>query len=141
MEITIDFPGGARVDAHFSGFTVKTDQPPPAGEASAPTPFDTFLASIGACAGALVLIFCQQLEIPTEGMKLNQRLEEDRDTGMVTQVLLDIQLPPNFPIKYKKAIIRVAQQCLVKKHLEQPPKVKISASDPVPNDDAIMTVW
>jgi hypothetical protein len=23
----IDFPGGARVDAHFGNFTVKTDQP------------------------------------------------------------------------------------------------------------------
>jgi len=28
MEMLIDFPGGARVDAHFNQFTVKTDQPP-----------------------------------------------------------------------------------------------------------------
>ena len=26
MEMLIDFPGGARVDAHFNGFTVCTDQ-------------------------------------------------------------------------------------------------------------------
>ena len=27
MEMIIDFPGGAKVDAHFANFTVKTDQP------------------------------------------------------------------------------------------------------------------
>jgi ribosomal protein S12 methylthiotransferase accessory factor len=48
MEMMIDFPGGARVDAHFGSFTVHTDQPP---AASAPTPFATFLASLGTCAG------------------------------------------------------------------------------------------
>ena len=35
MELLIDFPGGSRVDAHFGGFTVASDQPP---AASAPTP-------------------------------------------------------------------------------------------------------
>jgi hypothetical protein len=40
MEMLIDFPGGARVDAHFGPFTVRTDQPPyGGGEGSAPTPF------------------------------------------------------------------------------------------------------
>ncbi len=37
MEMIIDFPGGAKVDAHFGDFTVKTDQPPiGGGEGSAP---------------------------------------------------------------------------------------------------------
>ena len=52
MEMEITFPGGARVDANFGGFTIKTDQPP---VASAPTPFATFLASIGTCPGIYVL--------------------------------------------------------------------------------------
>ena len=60
MEMIIDFPGGARVDAHFGPFTVPTDQPSYNGMASAPTPFATFLASIGTCAGIYVLGFCQQ---------------------------------------------------------------------------------
>ncbi|KAF0107705.1 MAG: hypothetical protein FD147_2387, partial [Chloroflexi bacterium] len=47
MEMMIDFPGGARVDAHFGPYTVQTDQPPlGGGQASAPTPFALFLASI-----------------------------------------------------------------------------------------------
>ena len=31
MEMMIDFPGGARVDAHFGPYTVSTDQPPQGG--------------------------------------------------------------------------------------------------------------
>ena len=87
MEMEITFPGGARVDANFGGFTVKTDQPP---VASAPTPFATFLASIGTCAGIYVLGFCQQRGIPTNGIKIVQRMHSDRMTGLVGQIDLDI---------------------------------------------------
>ena len=58
MEMIIDFPGGARVDAHFRGHTLPTDQPAGGGgEDSAPMPFEVFLASIGTCAGIYILGF------------------------------------------------------------------------------------
>jgi putative redox protein len=133
MEMVIDFPGGARVDAHFGSFTVKTDQPPQGGgEDSAPAPFSIFLASIGTCAGIYVLGFCRQRNIPTNGIRLIQNLEVDRATGMVSKVLLDIQLPPDFPHKYKDAVIRAAEQCKVKKHFEHPPQFAISANSATP---------
>jgi ribosomal protein S12 methylthiotransferase accessory factor len=125
MEMEITFPGGSRVDANFGGFTVQTDQPP---AASAPTPFATFLASIGTCAGIYVLGFCQQRGIPTQGVKIVQRMHGDRMTGLVGQIDLDIQLPPDFPEKYKAAVIRSAEQCAVKKHMEHPPAFNITTS-------------
>jgi hypothetical protein len=76
MEMIIDFPGGSRVDAHFNGLTVPTDQPP---ASSAPTPFATFLASIGTCAGIYVLGFCQQRGIATDGIRLVQRVTATDD--------------------------------------------------------------
>ncbi len=129
MEMIVDFPGGARVDAHFRGFTVPTDQPP---SASAPTPFATFLASIGACAGIYVLGFCEQRGINTAGMRIVQNVDVDRMTGMVTKVYLDIQVPPDFPEKYKAAVIRAADQCAVKKHLEHPPAFEVTTSVAAP---------
>ena len=130
MEMEITFPGGARVDANFNGLTVMTDQPAQGGgTGSAPTPFATFLASIGTCAGIYVLGFCRQRGLPTEGLKLMQRIETDRATGLVGKIALDIQLPPGFPDKYKAAIIKSAEQCAVKKHLEHPPVFEISATD------------
>lgn len=129
MEMTIDFPGGKRVDAHFDSFTVKTDQPVQSGGGNAaPSPFLYFLASIGTCAGIYVLGFCQQRGIPTDGIRIVQRMEVDRATGMTTKVYLDIQLPANFPEKYKDAVIRSADQCAVKKHLAHPPAFEISAN-------------
>jgi putative redox protein len=126
MEMIIDFPGGAKVDAHFSEFTVKTDQPPiGGGEGSAPTPFAVFLASIGTCAGIYVLGFCQQRGIPSEGIRIIERTTTDRSTGMVGQIDLEIQTPPDFPEKYLTALVRSAEQCAVKKHLEHPPTINV----------------
>jgi putative redox protein len=126
MEMIISFPGGARVDAAFKGFTVKTDQPRHAGgEGSAPTPFAHFLASIGTCAGIYVLGFCQQRGIPTEAIRIRQSLEVDRETGMVQQINLDVDLPADFPERYAPALIRAAQLCAVKKHLETPPEINV----------------
>ena len=129
MEMEITFPGGARVDAHFGGFTLSTDQPiQGGGDGSAPTPFATFLASIGTCAGIYVLGFCQQRGIPTRDIKIVQRMHGDRMTGLIGQIDLEIQLPPDFPEKYKDAVIRSAEQCAVKKHLEHPPVFNVTTS-------------
>ena len=118
----IDFPGGARVDAHFGSFTVKTDQPP---AATAPTPFATFLASIGTCTGIYVLGFCQQRGLPTDGIRIIQRMHTDRSSGMVSKIDLEIQVPPTFPEKYYEALVRSAELCAVKKHIERPPQFEV----------------
>lgn len=123
MEMLIDFPGGSRVDAHFGTFTVATDQPP---VASAPTPFALFLSSIGTCAGIYVLGFCRQRNLPTEGIRLVERVHSNPFSGMVDKIDLEIQVPPTFPEKYREALINSAALCAVKKHLENPPKFEIT---------------
>jgi|SRR5664280_677287 ribosomal protein S12 methylthiotransferase accessory factor len=123
MEINIDFPGGSRVDAHFGPFTVATDQPP---AASAPSPFEIFLASIGTCAGIYVLGFCQQRNLPTEGIHIVERINHSHSTGMVETIELEIQVPQGFPEKYRASLIHSAELCAVKKHLEKPPRFDIT---------------
>lgn len=129
MEMVIDFPGGARVDAHFGTFVVPTDQPPSGGgESSAPTPFLTFLSTIGTCAGIYVLGFCRQRGIPTEGIRLRQQMQVDRTTGLVSDVDVTIELPEAFPAKYADAVVRAAEQCAVKKHFEHPPVIRVASA-------------
>jgi putative redox protein len=123
VEMIIDFPGGSRVDAHFGPFTVATDQPP---EASAPSPFEFFLSSIGTCAGIYVLDFCKQRNLPTEGIRIVEKINHNRITGMVETIGLEIQVPPEFPGKYHDSLIRSAGLCTVKKHLEKPPRFDIT---------------
>jgi putative redox protein len=130
MDLTITFPGGLRVDAQSGPFTISTDQPVKAGgEASAPTPFVLFLASLGTCAGIYVLGFCKQRGLPTDGIRLVERLDASTTSpGMIGKVTLEIQVPSSFPEKYHEALIRVAEQCTVKKHLETPPAFEVKTS-------------
>lgn len=120
MEMEITFPGGLRVDAHMGNLVVETNQ-----DGSAPAPFGLFLASIGTCAGIYVLSFCKHRGLSTEGVKVVQRVHMNPMTRMVETVDLDIVVPPDFPEKYHAALIRAADQCAVKKHLEQPPTFNV----------------
>ena len=127
MTMQISFPGGMAVEASYQGHTVRTDQPREAGGTdSGPSPFDLFLASIGTCAGYYALRFCQERVLSTDG--LNVTLETDLDErGRVTTVRLEIALPPDFPEKYRPAIVRAAEHCKVKAHIEQPPRFEVVA--------------
>jgi putative redox protein len=126
MEMTVDFPGGDRVDAHFGPYTVMTDQSGPHGEpGSAPSPFSLFLASIATCAGIYVLGFCRQRNLPTDGLKITQVSDRNPLTGMIENVVIEIQTPPSFPEKYLPSLIRSAELCAVKKHIETPPAFKV----------------
>ena len=114
MELEVVFPGGKKVDANYNGFTIKTDQPiRGGGDGSAPAPFDLFLASIGTCAGIYVLGFCQQRGIPTDGIKIIQRMEIDPIKRGIGGITLEIQVPTDFPEQYKEAVIRSAELCAV----------------------------
>ena len=127
MEIT--FEGGKVVTAHTHGHTVRTDQPlDNGGENSAPAPFDLYLASIGTCAGIYVKSFCDNRKISTEGIKIIQSTIYNEESGLPTDINLDIRLPSDFPEKYIASVINVAELCKVKKSIMNPPKFQITTS-------------
>ncbi|HSW64591.1 MAG TPA: OsmC family protein [Dissulfurispiraceae bacterium] len=129
MEMKISFPGGKKVNAEFNGMHVQTDQPAKyGGEGSAPSPFEYFLSSIGTCAGIFVLSFCQERKIPTEGLSILQRVEyipNEAGKPVMDRIILEIQMPAGFPEKYHSAVVKVADQCAVKKTIMNPPKFEI----------------
>jgi ribosomal protein S12 methylthiotransferase accessory factor len=121
-EMIVTLPGGKRVDTQIGSHVVRTDQPVAnGGEDSAPAPFELFLASIGTCAGIYVAGFCQKRNIPTEGIRLRQRYQFAPETGVLAKVELDIEVPPTFPAQYRDALVRVADQCAVKKAIQAQP--------------------
>jgi len=123
MAMEISFPGGKKVDAHFKGFTIKTDQSEKdGGESSAPTPTFLFLASLGTCAGLYALGFCEKRKLDTEKLKLELEFKNHEKTHMVEKIRIKITLPPDFPEKYIPAIIKAVNLCYVKKHLHEPPE-------------------
>ncbi len=122
----VSFPSGLKVDVSYKGFIINTDQPQEAGgDASAPTPFDLFLASLASCAGIYVLNFCKSRGINTKDMRIIVNPEYDPVKRLISTVNIDILLPEGFPDEYKEAVIRSAELCTVKRHLENPPKFMI----------------
>jgi putative redox protein len=126
MSIKINFKGGKKVTAQFRDFTVVTDQNiNDGGENSAPTPFDYFLASIGTCAGAYILQFCQSRNIATSDIYIEEKIIYDIKTKRISEIKLEIHLPNNFPEKYKNAVLRAADLCKVKSTIEYPPDIDV----------------
>jgi ribosomal protein S12 methylthiotransferase accessory factor len=126
MDMEIRFPGGKKVEAQYGGYTIKTDQPvAEGGSGTAPSPFDLFLASIGTCTGYYVLSFCQKNSIPIENMKLTASIQRNPGTHLVENIRIDIHIPKEFPEKYKNAVVKAADTCSVKKHLQNPPTIEI----------------
>jgi putative redox protein len=126
MDLTVTLPGNKKVDATYKGFTIHTDQAKYAGgDESAPAPFDLFLASIGTCGGVYVVYFCEKRGIPFENIRLIQRMEKDPETKMIKKISLDIELPPDFPEKYKEGLIRAVDLCTVKRHIKDAPEFEI----------------
>jgi putative redox protein len=126
IELKITFPGNKRVDTELGGHLIRTDQPvAKGGEDSAPAPFDLFLAAIGTCAGIYVASFCQKREIPLEGVAVRQRVNKDPETGAITEVSLDIEVPKDFPEKYHQALVRAVDGCAVKKTIQAQPRFEV----------------
>ena len=127
-EMIVTLPGGKRVDTQIGRHVLRTDRPAEAGgEDTAPTPFDLFLASLGTCAGIFVAGFCQKRGLPTEGIRIAQRNHVDPETGALLRVELDVVVPPGFPEKYLEALVRVADQCKVKKTVQAQPVFEVKA--------------
>jgi putative redox protein len=129
MKYNIKFAGNKKVEAHFRGFTVKSDQPvADGGDNAAPSPLEIFLASIGMCAGFYIVAFCQSRSIPTDNITMTQNVMRNDTTHMVEKININIVLPPNFPEKYKSAMVKAAQSCSVKKFLDAPPEIEIATN-------------
>jgi len=125
-EIKVTFPGGLRVDAEYKGHIVKTDQPVhQGGEGTASSPFDLFLVSIAACAGFYVVAFCREREIPTDKAGVVMRMEKDPASKLIGKISIEIQLPAEFPERYKRAIIKAVDTCTVKLNILKAPAFEI----------------
>jgi len=128
MNINVRLEGKAKVIAEYNGMEIITDQPQPAGDGSAPTPFDLFLASLATCAGIFVKSFCDQRGIDSSGIRIEQSMEFDRAKHLISKIKIDIKLPSTFPVKYKDAVINAAALCAVKRHLADPPVIETIAT-------------
>jgi uncharacterized OsmC-like protein len=125
-EMVVTFPGNLKVSAQINDMIITTDQPEKSGgDNSGPSPFTLFTASLATCAGYFALKFCRSRKIDTEGMILSMKYAWDNELKKYPQMDLELTLPPEFPDKYKDAIVRAMDQCVVKKHILDPPEIHV----------------
>ena len=128
MEMDIHFSDGQKVKTRLKGATIAigSDNGSVSDDPGL-EPLDLFFASMGLCAGKYVMGFCRPRDIPYKGTRIFLRTQWDEKKKIHTRVLIQIQLPQEFPIKYKKAVLRAVNLCSVKKHIINPPAFEVDA--------------
>ena len=125
----INFLDRRKVSVDYRGQTIITDQPTGVGgDGEAPTGFDLFIASLGACAGFYVQLFCQKRKIPLDAVSMTMQPEFSDETDLLTEMNIKVETSDEFPEKYKKTIHQLIDQCAVKKQLAAPPRINISVT-------------
>jgi ribosomal protein S12 methylthiotransferase accessory factor len=125
-ELIVKFGDGLKIDVEYKGFVVKTDQPArEGGGGTAPSPFDYFLVSLAACAGFYALAFCRERKISVEGLAVTMTTERGEVSKMIDKVMISVDLPTDFPEKYRFALVKAIDHCTVKAHILRPPQFEI----------------
>lgn len=92
------------------------------------SPYMIYLATVGMCSAVYVRAFYQQREFSLEGVTLDQDIQYNAATNMVEHVDVKVNVHPDFPSKYQRAIKTVVDQCPVKKHFVAPPTVGVKTN-------------
>jgi ribosomal protein S12 methylthiotransferase accessory factor len=126
MEIKVNFLDNLRLEAKFDDYTVIADQPIRyKGDASAPGPFDYFLASSALCAAYFVKVYCVGKGISTDDIRLSQNNIVDPEDRYNQIFQIQVELPDTISDKDRAGILRSIERCTVKKVIQAGPEFKI----------------
>jgi putative redox protein len=130
MDILVRHDSGMRFRATCNGFTVTAGkgQEGDIGQ-DGMYPGQLFIASLGMCIGAYVVRFCQRHSIQHQGMVVELGYQTGDSPSRVKTVQATIKLSGKVPEKYRKAIVRAADQCYVTQSIEHGMEVKVSLSE------------
>jgi len=128
MESTFDvsFGEGSSIQTSIGGFTVTADIPAKlGGDGKAPSPFDLFLASLGACAAVFARRFCDQHGVDGKSVGIQVACEWHEKEYRVTRMTFRLTLPEGFPEKLKAPLIRAVEGCPVKTQVLAAPEFAV----------------
>jgi ribosomal protein S12 methylthiotransferase accessory factor len=135
MEIRVNFLDKLRLEARFDDFTVVTDQPIRyKGDASAPSPFDYFLASSALCAGYFVKLYCDTRKISTDNIRLSQNNVVDPGNRYKQILKIQVELPHEINEADRRGILRSIERCSVKRVVQEGPDFIIEEVDQLNGD-------
>jgi len=75
------------------------------------------------------LDYCKDNDLPFSDIKMIQRYELDHSEQLRFNSSIEIQFPKNFPQEHRDGLIKVANNCLIKKVMETGPTLTIKATE------------
>jgi putative redox protein len=117
MNISIRFNTEGKIIASYKGKDITMDD----------SPYMIYLSTVGMCSAVYVRAFFNQRNFDLSQVTLDQEISYNDETKMVENIEILVNLPSDFPEKYKNAIKAVVDQCPVKKHFVNPPAVGVTA--------------
>ena len=139
MEIKVNFLDNLRLEAKFDDYTVIADQPIRyKGDASAPGPFDYFLASSALCVAYFVKVYCVGKGISTDDIRLSQNNIVDPEDRYNQIFQIQVELPDTISDKDRAGILRSIERCTVKKVIQAGPEFKIETVESLDGDAQAM---
>jgi putative redox protein len=96
------------------------------GQDQGPSPADLLAASLGACMGMHMVLYSQTAGLSCEGMEMNlvYNLVEEKGRKRIQAVTMDVSLPQD-PGERSSALLRAAQNCIVRNTLEKGPMIDV----------------
>jgi ribosomal protein S12 methylthiotransferase accessory factor len=127
MQINTRFLDNLKIEAKFDDYTLVADQPIRyKGDATAPSPFDYFLASSAMCAAYFVKVYCLARNIPTEDICIIQNNIVDPENRYKQIWTIDVSLPESISEHDREGILKSIDRCTVKKVIQQTPEFQIN---------------
>ncbi len=120
--------GGKKIETNVDNHIVRTDLlESSGGEGSAPEPLDMLFVALASCSANYAVEFCKAREIDTAGLAVRVAAKKTEKSGLFDDVSVQLELPDDFPDKYRKAIVRATEKCSVKKHMQAQISVRTQA--------------
>ncbi len=63
-----------------------------------------------------------------DDIRIIQSWDRNPASRLIETINIEIRLPQGFPEKYRSAVVKAANVCAVKKHLDNPPTVNVFAT-------------
>jgi len=130
MKLTVRHESGPRFRAEFDGHVVTVDQPQEVGgTGKGMGPVALFMTAMGTCIGTFVHMFAAQRGIEHDGFRVEVEWEYAENPKRVAKANAKIVWPSKVPEKYRAAILKAAEQCVIHNTLRQAPELVVELSD------------